>query len=130
MLSPRYLVLSAAVAAGLYAVRGAEHPAPAPAPKKVALAAVVPVVAPPVLADGTCSARVVGFAEVSRVSGEPPGTEEYYYHDGEGDADGDDERKNRDEPPKWTIDDVRQHGVTLAARLDGCGGTWARASEF
>jgi hypothetical protein len=42
----------------------------------------------------------------------------------------DGEQAERGDPPEWTIDDVRQHGVMLAAKLDNCDGTWARASEY
>ncbi|MDQ3334426.1 MAG: hypothetical protein M4D80_04630 [Myxococcota bacterium] len=68
-----------------------------------------------VLVDGDCRARVVGFAEVSRVTGEA-GDEWAYDEDG-----------NPPEPTPWTVELVRESNVTLAAKLDGCFGTWARA---
>lgn len=74
-----------------------------------------------VLVDGTCRARVVGFAEVSRVAGDPPGTEDYYYS-------AEDERPT--ELPEWTIENITSENVMLAAQLDGCTGTWARGTEF
>lgn len=77
-----------------------------------------------VLVDGMCAARVVGFAEVSRVAGDPPGTEEYYYEE---------EDKRPKDLPVWNLENVRDANVMLAAKLDGvgdCGGTWARASEY
>lgn len=74
-----------------------------------------------VLVDGTCRARVVGFAEVSRVAGDPPGTEDYYYSP-------EDERP--EELPEWTIENISEANVVLAAQLDGCTGTWARGTEF
>jgi hypothetical protein len=77
-----------------------------------------------VLVDGVCAARVVGFAEVSRVSGDPPGTDDYYYEE---------EGKRPKELPTWNLENVRDANVTLAARLDGvgdCDGMWARAAEY
>lgn len=70
-----------------------------------------------VLVDGVCRARVVGFAEVSRISGEP-------YHP-YGDDMGED-----DAPAAWTIEAITDSGVELAARLDGCTGTWARSTDY
>jgi hypothetical protein len=74
-----------------------------------------------VMVDGTCRARVVGFAEVSRVAGDPPGTGDYYYSP---------EEDRPDEKPEWTIESVRADNVVLAAKLDGCSGSWARGTEF
>jgi hypothetical protein len=68
-----------------------------------------------VLVDGECRARVVGFAEVSRVTGEA------------GDPWAYDEDGNPPAPTPWTVELVRESNVTLAAKLDGCFGTWARA---
>ena len=70
-----------------------------------------------VLVEGTCEARVVGFAEVSRISGErePEWNEET-------------EELEPSEP--WTLEEVVANNVTLAAVLDGCTGTWARASDY
>jgi hypothetical protein len=74
-----------------------------------------------VLVDGSCRARVVGFAEVSRVAGEPPGSDAYYYSDPE---------DRPEEKPEWNLENVVEANVTLAARLDGCtDGTWARSTE-
>jgi hypothetical protein len=70
-----------------------------------------------VLVDGVCRARVVGFAEVSRISGDPP------------DSYGDDEDEGA-APAKWTIESVTDTGVVLAAKLDGCTGTWARSTDY
>lgn len=70
-----------------------------------------------VLVNGVCRARVVGFAEVSRISGEPADT--YYDHPDE-----------EDEPATWTIESVTDAGVVLAAKLDGCTGTWARSTDY
>ena len=72
-----------------------------------------------VLVDGVCRARVVGFAEVSRISGEPSNP---YHEDAE---EGDD-----DEPAAWTIESVTDSGVMLAAQLDGCTGSWARSTDY
>lgn len=71
-----------------------------------------------VLVNGECSTRVVGFAEVSRVTGEA------------GDPFAYDEHGNPPEPTAWTVELVRESNVTLAAKLDaGCwGGSWARAA--
>lgn len=68
-----------------------------------------------VLVDGVCRARVVGFAEVSRVSGDP--SEPW-------DDDGDNHRET------WTVDSVTEANVVLAAKLDGCSGTWARSEDY
>lgn len=70
-----------------------------------------------VMVNGDCRARVVGFAEVSRVTGDPP-DHEYDY---------DSENPIR---PEWTLEAVREANVTLAARLDGCGAGWARATSY
>ncbi len=71
-----------------------------------------------VLVDGTCRAKVVGFAEVSRVTGDAADSYDYEPDDGV-------------EPdPSWTIEAVVETGVVLAARLDDCAGTWARSEEF
>lgn len=70
-----------------------------------------------VLVDGVCRARVVGFAEVSRISGDPP------------DSDGDDMDEGG-APAAWTIESVTDTGVVLAAKLDGCTGTWARSTDY
>lgn len=60
-----------------------------------------------VLVDGTCRTRVVGFAVVSRLSGDPG-------YAGIADA-------------SWTADSVLARGsVVLAAKLAGCTGTYAR----
>ncbi|HSK05783.1 MAG TPA: hypothetical protein VK932_31255 [Kofleriaceae bacterium] len=71
-----------------------------------------------VLVDGVCRARVVGFAEVSRISGDP--ADPYRY-----DPDEDDE-----EPATWTIESITDSGVVLAAQLDDCTGTWARSTDY
>jgi hypothetical protein len=71
-----------------------------------------------VVVDGECQARVVGFAEVSRVSGPPPRL-------------WDDEEEDEREAPDWTAASIVEHGgVTLAARLDRCEGMWARATDY
>lgn len=69
-----------------------------------------------VLVDGACRARVVGFAEVSRIAGEP-------------EPSGDEEEEGA-EAAKWTIESITESGVELAAQLDGCIGTWARSTEY
>jgi hypothetical protein len=77
-----------------------------------------------VFVDGKCQAKVVGFAEVSRVSGDPPGTDEWYYQA---------EEEQRGEKPEWNLENVRAANITLAAKLDGvgdCDGMWARATEL
>lgn len=72
-----------------------------------------------VLVNGTCRARVVGFAEVSRVSGYASDPHNY------------DEDGNHIEPEAWTAELVlERNDVTLAAKLDGCDGTWARAESY
>jgi hypothetical protein len=64
-----------------------------------------------VLVDGTCRANVTGFYVVSRLTGDT------------GYAGVDDE--------KWTVKNVLEHGsVMLAAKLDGCDGTFARGAEL
>jgi hypothetical protein len=73
-----------------------------------------------VLVDGTCKARVVGFAEVARASGEAPGSEEYWSLP---------ENERPAEPPTWTLETVMADDVMLAAKLDGCSGTWARSTD-
>ena len=71
-----------------------------------------------VLVNGDCRARVVGFAEVSRVTGEAG--DPYAY----------DEDGNPPAPTPWTVELVRESNVTLAAQLeDGCYGAWARAES-
>ncbi len=74
-----------------------------------------------VIVDGTCRARIIGFATVARVSGEPPGMY-------------DEDREEREEPttdPTWTREQIADNGdVVLAARLDGCSGTWARSEDY
>ncbi|MBA3392519.1 MAG: hypothetical protein H0T89_07745 [Deltaproteobacteria bacterium] len=71
-----------------------------------------------VMVGGECRARVVGFAEVSRVTGDPP-DHEYDYES---------ENPVR---PEWTLDAVRESNITLAARLDAeCGAGWARATSY
>lgn len=70
-----------------------------------------------VLVDGVCRARVVGFAEVSRISGEA--ADPYNYETGE-----------VAEPTPWTIESITDTGVVLAAKLDGCTGTWARSTDY
>jgi hypothetical protein len=75
-----------------------------------------------VLVEGSCRARVIGFAEVSRVAGDPPGSDHYYYDD-------DDEAAPAEEP-RWTVEDVVASNVVLAAQLDGCTGTWARGEDY
>jgi hypothetical protein len=84
-----------------------------------------------VVVDGGCSARVVGFAEVSRVAGEPPGSGDRYdaddvsdVVDGEGDATDADAEPY--EEPQWTIESVTDENVVL----DGCSGSWARAESY
>jgi hypothetical protein len=72
-----------------------------------------------VVVDGTCEARVVGFAEVSRASGEPPANE---WEDDKGEW-------HREEQP-WTVEVVTQANTVLAAELSGCTGTWARATDL
>ena len=69
-----------------------------------------------VLVDGTCRARVIGFAEVSRVAGDSEDSFDY-------------ETGESREPAPWTIDAITADGVTLAAVLDGCDGAWARAES-
>ncbi|MEO8698978.1 MAG: hypothetical protein ABI867_03010 [Kofleriaceae bacterium] len=76
-----------------------------------------------ILVDGECEARVVGFAEISRVSGEPPGTDEYHEYDEDIDS-------VPHEAPQWTIEAVVEDNVVLAGRLDDCTGSWARAESF
>jgi len=62
-----------------------------------------------VLVDGTCRAKVTGFAVVSRLDGYP----EYAG------------------VKRWTGASVGQHGShALVGRLSGCFGTWARAAEL
>lgn len=64
-----------------------------------------------VLVDGTCEAAVVGFAIVGRLLGKP----DY--------APGD--------HAQWTADNVLEFGApVLAAKLDACTGTFARAREL
>jgi hypothetical protein len=64
-----------------------------------------------VLVDGTCEAKVKGFAVVSRVTGSP------------GFLDNGDET--------WTVKNVWDHAATmLVARLDDCKGTWARDAKL
>ena len=70
-----------------------------------------------VLVDGVCRARVVGFAEVSRIAGD---ASDPYRGDME----------EGDEPATWTIKSVTDTGVVLAAQLDGCTGTWARSTDY
>lgn len=70
-----------------------------------------------VLVDGACRARVVGFAEVSRISGDPS---DPYRDDLDDDS----------APATWTIESVTDTGVVLAAQLDGCTGTWARSTDY
>jgi hypothetical protein len=70
-----------------------------------------------VLVDGVCRARVVGFAEVSRISGEPSSPWR-------------DDMDEGDAPTTWTIESVTDTGVVLAAELDGCTGTWARSTDY
>ena len=71
-----------------------------------------------VLVDGVCKARVTGFAEVSRVIGD---ASDPYAWDEDGEP---------IPPEPWTVDRVRETGVMLAAKLDGCAGTWARAAAW
>lgn len=70
-----------------------------------------------VLVDGECLARVVGFAEVSRIAGEAA---DPYAEEGE----------DHPEPAAWTIESITETGVVLAAKLDGCSGTWARSTDY
>jgi hypothetical protein len=64
-----------------------------------------------VIVDGSCRANVTGFAVVSRLTGDT------------GYAGIDDD--------KWTAKNVLEHGsVVLAAKLDGCKGTFARGAEL
>jgi len=72
-----------------------------------------------VLVDGTCRAKVVGFAEVSRVIGDA--SDPFDYDPGDGEV-----RSDR----SWTIEGVIETGVVLAARLDDCAGSWARWAEL
>jgi hypothetical protein len=73
-----------------------------------------------VLVNGDCKARVIGFAEVSRVAGEA--SDPYSNFDDEG---------NRLPVEDWTVESVMAENVTLAAKLDGdCDGTWARAADW
>jgi hypothetical protein len=74
-----------------------------------------------VLVDGECRARVVGFAEVSRISGDA--SDPYRSERGDDEEEG-------DEPATWTIESVTDTGVMLAAQLDGCTGTWARSTDY
>jgi hypothetical protein len=74
-----------------------------------------------VLVDGTCKARVVGFAEIARASGEAPGSDEYWSLP---------EEERPAEPPTWTVEGVMADEVMLAAKLDGCSGTWARSTDY
>ncbi len=68
-----------------------------------------------VMVEGVCLARVAGFAEVSRVQGEGPWS--------------DDEEYVVDRP--WTTAQIREYDKVLAARLEGdCSGTWARAKDL
>lgn len=70
-----------------------------------------------VLVNGTCAARVDGFAKIARASGQA-GEGRY---DDEGNYLGED---------SWTADMVEQDGYILAARLEGdCDGTWARSTQ-
>jgi hypothetical protein len=70
-----------------------------------------------VLVNGTCAARVDGFAKIARAGGEA----------GEGRYDDEGNYLGADE---WTADMVEQDGYILAARLDGdCDGTWARSTQ-
>lgn len=69
-----------------------------------------------VLVDGTCEAKVIGFAEVSRAAGDASAVA----FDHEDDA----------EAARWTVERLRNANITLAARLDGCDGTWARATTY
>jgi hypothetical protein len=82
-----------------------------------------------VLVDGRCRAKVVGFAEVSRVSGDPPGTEDYFWAK----AEQEDNPSLRIGPkPRWTKSLVVEQNVTLAARIDttgDCKGVWARWAD-
>jgi len=64
-----------------------------------------------VMVDSKCEATVTGFAIVSRLTGDT----------GYSDVDAD----------KWTARNVLEHGAgVLAAELDGCKGTFARAAEL
>ena len=69
-----------------------------------------------VMVEGTCSAKVVGFARIARLAGDTA-------YAGIHGPDSDD-----DSPPAtWTAGEVMDHGAPmLAAKLDGCHGTWAR----
>jgi len=61
-----------------------------------------------VIVDGTCHARVVGFALVGRVTGDPG-------------------YANEEHDITWTPAQIFEHGnVTIAAKLDRCTGTYAR----
>jgi hypothetical protein len=68
-----------------------------------------------VLVNGTCAATVVGFAEVTRVSGDPR-----FVLPIEG----------RPDNPTWTLEAVSSSGSTMiAGELEGdCTGSWARAA--
>lgn len=70
-----------------------------------------------VLVDGTCAARVDGFAKIARAGGQA----------GEGRFDDEGNYLGED---AWTADMVEQDGFLLAARLVGdCDGTWARSTQ-
>lgn len=68
-----------------------------------------------VLVNGTCAARVVGFAEIGRVSGDP------YVVSPDEDRAG----------ARWTVETAFAHGSTMiAGALDrDCRGSWARAAD-
>jgi len=68
-----------------------------------------------VLVNGTCAARVVGFAEIGRVSGDP------YVVSPDEDRAG----------ARWTVETAFSHGRTMiAGALDrDCRGSWARAAD-
>lgn len=83
-----------------------------------------------VLVDGVCRARVVGFAEVSRISGEPPAPSDEDSDGGSGEGSDEDGTEADDAPATWTIESVVDSGVVLAARLDDCAGTWARSTDY
>jgi hypothetical protein len=65
-----------------------------------------------VIVDSTCRAHVTGFALIGRITGDPG-----YADDGSDDD-------------AWTARQIFEYGrVTLAAKLDNCSGTYARAAS-
>jgi hypothetical protein len=69
-----------------------------------------------VTVDGNCEARVTGFAVIARLDGNPRDVFDV---------------APDEEPPDWTANNVMEHGApVLAARLDGCSGTFARDASL